>query len=695
MEESQTITTLPPVYLLNSLGNQKEKLIVGDDRVIRWYNCGPTVYDSSHMGHARSYISLDIIRRILSFVFKYKVVYCMNITDIDDKIIKRARQQYLFDNFEAGVKKEGLQSRKDVISQAVEFYKEKMSTETDPEKIKMMKNCLDNCDPGIDDQVVAGDFLAKFKDILVEYLDYKEGSKITDNRIFSSLPKKYEKEFLEDMRDLNILDPDILTRVSEFVPQIVKFIEKVIDNGYAYQSNGSVYFDTVEFNKTGKHRYGKLLPEAIGDVKALSEGEGVYSSDSGKEKKHPNDFALWKKSKAGEPSWESPWGSGRPGWHIECSVMASEALGSPIHLHSGGIDLKFPHHENEIAQSEAFYDTGEDWIKYWIHTGHLTISGCKMSKSLKNFITIKECLKLYSCRQLRLAFLLHSWSDTLDYSVETMKEALSFEEKLDEFYMSIRACLRENSYNSDSTKEEELIEKLVTTKEDVLKHLADNFNTKSAMKSLLNLIGLVNNHLQDYWSVKNESYLQQIFGYVAKILGDLGAWEEETDGDKAREAELFTVAKEIRDKRFKLKNLWKESKDNSYLKKSDQERIIGWEQGIILEDKEVEGEMRCKIKIPTKKMFDRRLSKQKADDATKLEKERKMRELQEAKNSTRKIPPSQMFLNQPDKYSLYDEKGIPTHDHEGEPIAKSQLKKLMKLYAQQEKKYNDYLKGNN
>ena len=156
---------------------------------------------------------------------------------------------------------------------------------------------------------------------------------------------------------------------------------------YAYESNRSVYFDVKQFDSSPCHHYAKLVPEAFGDANALAEGEGDLSAD-GSEKRSPNDFALWKASKPGEPAWPSPWGEGRPGWHIECSVMASAILGASMDIHSGGYDLKFPHHDNELAQAEAYYDN-DVWIRYFLHWGHLTIAGCKMSKSLKNFITIQ------------------------------------------------------------------------------------------------------------------------------------------------------------------------------------------------------------------------------------------------------------------------------------------------------------------
>ena len=244
---------------------------------------------------------------------------------------------------------------------------------------------------------------------------------------------------------MNVELPDVITRVSEFVPEIISFTEKIISNGFAYVSNGSVYFDVAKFNDGDKHKYAKLEPTSATDVEKLKEGEGVLTDTDAEatEKKNKFDFALWKKSKPGEPIWQSPWGEGRPGWHIECSAMAAEFFKEfPIDIHSGGIDLRFPHHDNEIAQSEAYYDC-DNWINYFIHTGHLHIDGRKMSKSLKNFITIRHILTLYNARQIRFLFLLHNWESLMNYSTEkSMPEAVATEKKFYEFFKNVKAVMR-------------------------------------------------------------------------------------------------------------------------------------------------------------------------------------------------------------------------------------------------------------
>jgi len=266
-------------------------------------------------------------------------------------------------------------------------------------------------------------------EIILPYLDslYKDTIDAQDHKIFTDVTQYWEDQFMGDMDALNVIRPDVITRVTTYVPKIALFVEKIIEKGFAYESDGSVYFDIAAFEKAG-NPYARLRPESRNDKALQEEGEGSLSKNSGG-KRGAGDFALWKKSKAGEPSWPSPWGEGRPGWHIECSVMASDILGSKMDIHSGGIDLAFPHHDNELAQSEAYYcEHGHGphlWVNYFLHMGHLSISGSKMSKSLKNYQTIKDALsKDYTPRGMRIAFLMGRWNDGVEISpdMRTMAE---------------------------------------------------------------------------------------------------------------------------------------------------------------------------------------------------------------------------------------------------------------------------------
>ncbi len=289
-----TMGELPTLKVMNNLSRTKEEFIPRSPERVTWYMCGPTVYDSSHLGHARTYLCFDIVRRIMEDYFRLNVILAMNVTDIDDKIIMRAAER------------------------------------------------------GVN---------------------------------FRTLASECEADYFEDMRNLGVRLPDHVTRVSEFMPEVIQYIAKIVENGFAYESNGSVYFDVAHFGKHENHTYGKLVPEALSDdVKWQQEADGALSIGQA-DKRNPSDFALWKKCKSGEPYWDSPWGPGRPGWHIECSVMASRTFevycDGCMDIHSGGTDLRFPHHDNEIAQAEAHYGCN-NWVKYFLHTGHLHISGLKV-----------------------------------------------------------------------------------------------------------------------------------------------------------------------------------------------------------------------------------------------------------------------------------------------------------------------------
>ena len=358
---------------------------------VNWYICGPTVYAPSHVGHARAYLTFDIIRGILEEYFGYNVTYCMNITDIDDKIIKRTRENLFFDRWIKKYSKPSEEAKKELIGAAqyeIEGKKKKVSDleiaikkgeKPEEETTAMIQLLLKQQNEAsemiekiksVKDAAKWNEIATTCKGVLSKFLDRKFMADSTEelpNEIFDKLPREFEKQFFEDMQALGVKPPSVITRVSEYVEDILKYVEKIIENGFGYVSNGSVYFDTQAFRKS--HNYRKLMPASETSEKEaaelLADGEG---SLEGTEKRHNNDFALWKASKRGEPKWNSPWGKGRPGWHIECSVMASAVFGENMDIHSGGIDLRFPHHDNEMAQAEAYVEFERENFNQKINT---------------------------------------------------------------------------------------------------------------------------------------------------------------------------------------------------------------------------------------------------------------------------------------------------------------------------------------
>lgn len=508
------------------------------------------------------------------------------------------------------------------------------------------------------------------------------------------------------MDSLNILRPNVLTRVSEYVPEIITYIEKIISRGFAYASNGSVYFDVGAFDRSSGHHYGKLVPEAYGDASSLQEGEGDLTSAEERlsEKRSPTDFALWKSSKAGEPWWDSPWGQGRPGWHIECSVMASAICGESLDMHTGGVDLKFPHHDNELAQAEAYFDNSH-WVRYFLHSGHLTISGCKMSKSLKNFITIQEALKKHSARQLRLAFLLHSWKDTLDYSDNTMDMAVQYEKFLNEFFLNVKCRIRSlgagttlKTFIKWSNPEFDLNTKFSKAKDEVHAALCDNIDTRTVLEVIRDLVGHCNVYCKEI-SSPNTLLLRDIAVYVTKVFQIFGAIsgssgigfpvEEASTNVEETVMPYLEILGEFREK---IRKEAKGIKAEGILRECDRLRDeVLPNVGVRLEDDNGD----CKVKLVNREDLVREREAKKRMEAEKLaEKERKRQEAEAAKaakEEQRKIKPEVMFKGETDKYSAWDEHGLPTHDKEGKEISKGLVKKLQKLQLAQEKKYKEYL----
>jgi cysteinyl-tRNA synthetase len=591
------------LYVYNSLIKSKELFIPENVDRITWYQCGPTVYSDSHIGHARTYISLDIIHRIMRNYLNYNLIVCQNITDIDDKIIIKSND---------------------------------------------------------------------------ENIDFKE------------LSSKYEKDFFSDMKNLGVIYPDILTRVSEYVNEIINYIEDLYKKGFAYEINGSIYFDILNYQKNG-FTYGKLVPEQIGNTELLQEGEGKLSSQDNK--KSESDFVLWKKTKDEnkEPYWDSPWGKGRPGWHIECSVMSYYAFknisGGYLDVHAGGVDLKFPHHENEEAQSSA-YLCCKKWTKYWLHTGHLNIKGLKMSKSLKNFITIKEALSKYTARQIRFCFLIHKYNNTMDYSEETMNNAINIEKTFSEFFHNTKAILRKypNASGNQYLKEKDnnMIEYLEETKIKIHRCILDDFDTPKCINHLMELMKKINKYIDvDEFPTLILFNCSKYITYILRIFGlmfdDIQIGFNDNLESINNEEFINPFIDSIVKFRDNIRNICKEGNIDLILEETDKLRDkIMPELGIRIEDKN-EGSIWKKDDpeiIKSEIIHKQNLEREK--NVKKEELLRKKQQKFEEQEKLKKILPENFFRRFADQYSRFDKNNIPTHDIEGKEISKNLYKKLKK-----------------
>ena len=442
----------------NTLTRKKEEFVPIDEKEIKIYVCGPTVYNFFHIGNARPFVVFDTLRRYLEYR-GYNVKFVQNFTDVDDKIINRAKE-------------EGISA---------------------PE-----------------------------------------------------VSEKYIKEYFKDAAALNVKPATVHPKVSEHIPEIISFVKTLVDKGYAYEVNGDVYFSTRKFPE-----YGKLSKQNIDDLEA---GARIEVGDI---KEDPLDFALWKARKTeDEIAWESPWGMGRPGWHIECSAMSKKHLGDTIDIHAGGQDLQFPHHENEIAQSECC--NGVPFARYWMHNGYITIDNEKMSKSKGNFFTVRDILKDYSGEVMRFFLLSGHYRNPINFSDALMEQAKNGLSRMQNARDSLK-YLKETGEDGDMTGEElETLKTLDGYKANFIEKMDDDLNTADAITAVFEIVAAVNSQTRSSATKKFAAEALARLTELTDVLGLLQDSEEDNGVDaevqalvderqKARAEKNFARADEIRD----------------------------------------------------------------------------------------------------------------------------------------------------
>ena len=445
--------------IYNTLTNKKEDFVPIEEGKVKMYVCGPTVYNYFHIGNARPFVVFDTMRKYLEYR-GYKVKFVQNFTDVDDKIIKRAKEE----------------------------------------------------------GTTAG-----------------------------AVSEKYIEEYYKDAAALNVKKATVHPKVTETMQDIIKFVQELIDLGYAYESEGDVYYRTRKFDG-----YGKLSGKNIDD---LISGARIAVGET---KEDPLDFALWKARKEdSEIAWESPWGMGRPGWHIECSAMSKKYLGDTIDIHAGGQDLQFPHHENEIAQSEAH--SGKEFAHYWMHNGYINIDGTKMSKSLGNFKTVRDLLSVYDGEVLRFLILSGHYRGPIDFGEDILIQSQNGLNRMRNAKNNLKHLIA--SGNGEITDEEKgVLESLDKYRQEFISAMDDDLNTADAISAVFELITAINTAVKDGASKEFAQGAMDLLMELASILGLLQQDKEEEiteidpeikalidERQEARKAKNFARADEIRD----------------------------------------------------------------------------------------------------------------------------------------------------
>jgi len=487
------------LQLYNTLNRKKQLFEPLEKGRAGIYVCGPTVYGHAHLGHAKSYISFDILVRYLRYL-GYAVTYVQNITDVG----------HLTDDADQG--------------------EDKIAKAAAKEKIHPM-----------------------------------------------ALAEEYTRSYFEDMDKLNCLRPDISPRASGHIPEQIELVEKLLAKGYAYEVNGSVYFDVSKFSD-----YGKLSGRNVEEMMA---GARVEVSP---EKKHPADFALWKKA---EPNhimqWRSPWGMGYPGWHLECSVMSTKYLGQPFDIHGGGIENQFPHHECEIAQSEAANDAR--FVRYWLHNNMVTVEGQKMGKSLNNFITLKQAFtgeherlsRAYEPLAIRQLVLNSHYRSPLDFSDAALHAAQSGYDKIRQTVINVRQKVSQLPEGKPNKQVQAQIADLTKKFEEAMN---DDLNTSIALSVIFDLVRLANSELENPKTTQDT--LKEIDSLFTKLGGDcLGIVKEEyiTNLDDEMIKKLVDGMNEVRQTIRKEAALSSRSRYSFYDAADDIRKKFD-EAGIIIED---------------------------------------------------------------------------------------------------------------
>ena len=450
------------IKIYDTKAREKREFVPVNPGKVGMYVCGPTVYNYIHIGNARTFISFDTIRRYLMWR-GFEVTFVQNVTDVDDKIITKAKEE---------------------------------------------------------------------------------------GRSAKEVSEEYTAAFIEDMHAAGVLDPDIRPKATGEIDTMIALIEKLIEKDHAYVVDGDVYFSVRSYDAYGELSHRNIDEMESGHRALRSDGQGL------EDRKHdPLDFALWKAAKPGEPSWTSPWGEGRPGWHIECSAMSEKYLHLPFDIHGGGADLAFPHHENERAQSEAACDC--TFANYWMHNGFLNIDNRKMSKSLGNFRTVREISEQYDLQVLRFFMLNAHYRSPLNFSADLMEAAKNALERITDAAANLKDRKAAAQTETATDAEKELLAQAQEFVKKFEEAMDDDFNTADALAAIFELVKFANTNVSEASSAEFAGALLDTMVKLCDVLGLKAVKTEEildkeiedliAERQEARKAKNFARADEIRD----------------------------------------------------------------------------------------------------------------------------------------------------
>ena len=449
--------------IYNTMTREKELFKSRGNNRINFFVCGPTVYEDAHIGHGRTYVAFDLIKRYLEYK-GYAVFLIENITDVDDKIIQKSKEKEI---------------------------------------------------------------------------DFK------------SISNYYEKRFKEDMDLLNVNSVNAYPKTTDYINEMLDQIQRLIDKGYAYETSEGIYFEVSKFSD-----FGKLSNQDLNKQKSRLQNENLETHSFDSNKKNIKDIALWKKTEE-EPNFDSKWGKGRPAWHIEDTAITEEFFGQQYDIHGGGLDLIFPHHEAEVAQMEALSNK-KPMVKYWMHTGFLNVNGVKMSKSLNNFITIRDLLEKWDPMVFRLFVLSTHYRTRIDFSEKSLDQA---EKNLKRLKNTIQKLIdfKKDLDIEDKLENNELLDKLYEVKNNFFKDMDDDINTSKALADILNFTKVINGFISEHESNPNKNSLKFINETLAfyedvESIFKLNLFYQDLKEDKGDYDDLLKILLETRDKLRQEKN---------------------------------------------------------------------------------------------------------------------------------------------